>query len=184
MSFVEKFEISTRRQLTDDELAELNSGLAYGDSDGIGARGADGRFSHSAEGAVIPRGLDRTLGMVFTSVGPKRVEGRIVIDDRHLQPWGVTNGGVYCAIGESIASIAGFIAAGGEATVMGVNNNTDFVRPSRPGDVLRAIARPVNLGRTFQVWEVLIANEETEKLVARTNLRTSVIDPSSTSRQG
>lgn len=173
MSFVEKFGISTQRQLTDDELAELNGGAVYGEE-----------TPEAGSTSALPHGLDQTLGMTFTAVGPERVEGRIVIDQRHVQPWGVTNGGVYCAIGESIASIAGYIAAGGQATVMGVNNNTDFFRPSRPGDVLRAIARPVNLGRTFQVWEVLIANEQTEKLVARTNLRTSVIPQSSTSQQG
>ena len=173
MSFVEKFGISTQRQLTDEELAELNGGAVYGEE-----------TPEAGSGSALPHGLDQTLGMTFTAVGPERVEGRIVIDQRHVQPWGVTNGGVYCAIGESIASIAGYIATGGQATVMGVNNNTDFFRPSRPGDILRTIARPVNLGRTFQVWEVLIANERTEKLVARTNLRTSVIPQSSTSQQG
>ena len=132
MSFVEKFGISTQRQLTDEELAELNGGAVYGKE-----------TPETGLSSALPHGLDQTLGMTFTAVGPERVEGRIVIDQRHVQPWGVTNGGVYCAIGESIASIAGYIAAGGQATVMGVNNNTDFFRPSRPGASLREIAPPV-----------------------------------------
>ena len=110
MSFVEKFGISTQRQLTDEELAELNGGAVYGEE-----------TPEAGSGSALPHGLDQTLGMTFTAVGPERVEGRIVIDQRHVQPWGVTNGGVYCAIGESIASIAGFIAAGGQATVMGIS---------------------------------------------------------------
>lgn len=152
MRLIELFGQAVARQLSDDELAELNTAM-----------------THQNNGS-----LDHTLSMVYTAVGPEKVQGTVTIGVEHLQPWGVTNGGVYCAMGESLASIAGFIAARGQANVMGMTNTTDFFRPTRVGDILIGEAIPVNLGRSTQSWEVRMTNQD-GKLVARTNLRTAVV---------
>lgn len=119
-------------------------------------------------------GLDATLGLEFLDLGPDTVRAQLRVDRRHLQPWGVANGGLYCSIGESVASIAGFVATGGTARVMGVNNSTNFFAPTTPGDVLVATAQALQTGRTTQVWEVSIKNKATSVLVAKTTLRTAV----------
>ncbi|MDK8509944.1 PaaI family thioesterase [Corynebacterium bovis] len=120
-------------------------------------------------------GLDATLGTRYVEVGPGRVVVRLAVTDRHLQPWGVTNGGVYCSLGESTASIASFIAAGAEAPVMGIVNETQFLRPSVAGDVIVSTAVPVHLGRTSHLWRVEHVNEATGKMCAVTQLRTTVL---------
>ncbi len=55
------------------------------------------------------------------------------------------HGGVHCAVIESVASIAASLWLGDKGHVVGVNNNTDFLRASREG-TLYAEANPVHRG--------------------------------------
>lgn len=119
------------------------------------------------------QGLDRTLGVRYLSFVPELVVELTVTAD-HVQPWGITNGGIYASLGESAGSFAGFIAAGGKGNVMGVTNSTNFLRPSVPGDVIRSTAHAVHTGRTSQLWRIDHVNAETGKLLATTELRTVV----------
>ena len=146
--------IAAERVLTDEEVEELN---------------AVGR------GDIHAAGLDAHQGMEYVTVGPRLLSMRMPIDERHLQPWGVANGGTYASIGESCGSIAGFIAVGGDRPVVGVNNSTDFYRSARKGDVLVSTASPVHLGRTSQVWEIRHTRESDGQLLSRTNLRLAVL---------
>lgn len=115
-------------------------------------------------------GLDRHLGIRYTQIADGRVRARLEVGDEHRQPVGLVNGGVFCALAESVGSMAGVAAAG--APVVGVNNDTDFIDPVRTG-AIEAKATPVQLGRRTQLWEVLMTNEG--RLVARSTLRTMVI---------
>ena len=142
------------RVLTDDEIAELND--LMGDD-------------------IEAAGLDAHLGTSYVAVGPRLLSMRLEIGPEHLQPWGVANGGVYASIGESCGSIAGFIAAGADRPVVGVNNSTDFYRSAVAGDALISTASPVHLGRTSQVWEIRHTREADGKLLSRTNLRLAVL---------
>jgi uncharacterized protein (TIGR00369 family) len=119
------------------------------------------------------QGLDATLGVRYVAFRPEIVVELTVTRD-HVQPWGITNGGIYATLGESAGSFAGFIAAGGKANVMGVTNSTNFLRPSMPGDVIRSTAHAVHTGRTSQLWRIDHVNAATDKLLATTELRTVV----------
>ena len=88
----------------------------------------------------------------------------------HLQPAGLVNGGVFASIGETVASVAGIVRAGG--AVVGVNNDTNFIRSVRSG-VIEATAEPIQLGRRTQLWRVDMRNED--RLAAQTILRTMVV---------
>jgi 1,4-dihydroxy-2-naphthoyl-CoA hydrolase len=118
-------------------------------------------------------GLDHTLGVRYVAFAPE-VAVELEITAAHVQPWGITNGGIYASLGESAGSFAGYIAAGGEANVMGVTNSTNFLRPSMPGDVVRSTAHAVHTGRTSQLWRIDHVNAATGKLLATTELRTVV----------
>ena len=58
--------------------------------------------------------------------------------------------------------------------VVGVENNTSFIRAVRSGR-LHANARPVTRGRMSQVWEVWIRDEK-EQLVAQGRVRLLCVD--------
>ena len=84
-------------------------------------------------GACLPdfdRGFDSELGLTYHELTPDGARAQLEIHDQLLQPWGIVHGGVYCSIIESLASVAGqvWLAENGGGTVVGVNNNTDFLR--------------------------------------------------------
>jgi 1,4-dihydroxy-2-naphthoyl-CoA hydrolase len=54
--------------------------------------------------------------------------------------------------------------------VVGVNNNTDFLRAARPGDHLTATATPIHQGRLQQLW-LIESRDAEERLVARGHVR-------------
>jgi len=117
-------------------------------------------------------GLDAHLGIVYTQIADGRVRARLEVGDQHRQPVGLVNGGVFCALAESVGSLAGLVSAGGP--VVGVNNDTDFIDSVREG-VIEAKATPIQLGRRTQLWEILMTNGG--RLVARSTLRTMVLRP-------
>ena len=59
-----------------------------------------------------------------------RVTGIVDLGPDQHTPWGVVHGGVYCTVVESAASIGASAAVADRGQfAVGVNNNTDFLRP-------------------------------------------------------
>jgi len=115
-------------------------------------------------------GLSAHLGIRYTELADARARAELPVGGHLLQPVGLVNGGAFCALAESVGSLAGIAAAG--APVVGVNNDTDFISSVREG-VIEATATPIQLGRSTQLWEILMHNNG--RLVARSTLRTMVM---------
>jgi 1,4-dihydroxy-2-naphthoyl-CoA hydrolase len=117
------------------------------------------------------RGFDSELGLTYHEITPDGARAQLEIHDRLLQPWGIVHGGVYCAIVESLSSLAGqmWLAENGGGTVVGVNNNTDFLRAIGSGTVY-GTATPVHRGRRQQLWLVTITDSD-DRVVARGQVR-------------
>jgi 1,4-dihydroxy-2-naphthoyl-CoA hydrolase len=115
--------------------------------------------------------FDKELGLVFTEISPDRTRAQLDVVPKLLQPMGIVHGGVYCSMVESLASVAAYtwIAANGGGSVVGVNNNTDFLRAINSGTVYGA-ATPAHRGRRQQLWIVTIADSD-DRLVARGQVR-------------
>ncbi|MGK8558453.1 PaaI family thioesterase [Nocardia gipuzkoensis] len=109
------------------------------------------------------------IGLRYTELTPDRVRGEWVVKPHLYQPAGIQNGGVYCTVIETLASIAGGIWFGDQGTVVGVNNNTDFLRAVREG-TLTGEATPLHRGRLQQLWQVVITDEQ-GRTVARGQVR-------------
>lgn len=131
------------RQLNDDEIAMLNSAATE---------------------------FDSFIGLTFTEFGPEKMAATIQAAPKHHQPAGMVNGGVFCSIGETMGSFAGFVAAGGP--VVGMNNSTDLLRSVTDG-VIEAETTPVHVGRRTQLWRTEMRSDG--KLVAVCTLRTMVM---------
>jgi 1,4-dihydroxy-2-naphthoyl-CoA hydrolase len=100
-----------------------------------------------------------------------RVTGHVDLGPDQHTPWGVVHGGVYCSVVESAASIGASAAVVDRGQfAVGVNNNTDFVRPMTTG-VLDVVAEPIQQGRTLQLWQVALTRADDGKLVARGQVR-------------
>jgi uncharacterized protein (TIGR00369 family) len=115
----------------------------------------------------------------------ERVVGRLVIGQRHHQPYGIAHGGVYCSIVEDVASRgAGRAVQGrGGRGVVGIANSTDFLRSHGEGE-LRAVATPVHQSRTQEIWQVVISRSTDDKPVARGQVRFQILDRLPTERGG
>jgi uncharacterized protein (TIGR00369 family) len=110
-------------------------------------------------------------GFVVTEVSGSRVAGHVELGPDQHTPWGVVHGGVYCTVIESAASIGASesVRERGQFSV-GVNNQTDFLRPMTEGRV-DVVAEPVQQGRTLQLWLVTLTRADDGKTVARGQVR-------------
>jgi 1,4-dihydroxy-2-naphthoyl-CoA hydrolase len=120
-------------------------------------------------------GFVGAVGLVIDEVGPDRVTASLEIGERHLQPHGIVHGGVYCAIVETLASVAGSVWLGDRGHVVGMSNQTDFLRAVGDGTV-HAIGTPIHRGRSSQLWLVEIIGDD-GRMVARGQVRLANLTP-------
>jgi 1,4-dihydroxy-2-naphthoyl-CoA hydrolase len=116
-----------------------------------------------------PVGLDAHLGLEYSELSADRVVITWRVSPDHHQPYGIVHGGVYCAVVESAASMGAGLWLGERGQVVGVANQTDFLRAVGAGQ-LTAVATPVHRGRSQQLWAVEISDEQL-RLVARGQVR-------------
>jgi 1,4-dihydroxy-2-naphthoyl-CoA hydrolase len=103
-------------------------------------------------------GINDLLDVETLEAGPERVVLRIPVDWRMHQPMGILHGGVSALLAESAASLGGFLAAGSERRVVGIELNASHLRSLRDGH-LTADATPVRVGRTVQVWRIGLSDD-------------------------
>lgn len=114
-------------------------------------------------------GYNGPLGLTATEVSADRLCVEWEITPEQHQPYGITHGGVYCTVIETLTSIAAGFWYGDKGNVVGVNNNTDFLRAAREG-ILRAEVVPLHRGRSQQLWQAVITDEQ-GRMVARGQVR-------------
>ncbi|SCL46417.1 uncharacterized domain 1-containing protein [Micromonospora citrea] len=120
-------------------------------------------------------GFVALLGLTFDEVGGDRVVIRWKVRPELHQPFGIQHGGVYCAVVETAASVGGSLWLGDRGRVVGVSNQTDFLRAVREGE-LTAVGTPVHRGRSQQLWQVEITDAD-GRLVARGQVRLQNLAP-------
>ncbi|NWN88851.1 MAG: PaaI family thioesterase [Micrococcaceae bacterium] len=110
-------------------------------------------------------------GFVIDEISDARLTGHVDLGEDHFTPWGVVHGGLYTTIVESAGSVAASqaVAERGQYAV-GVHNATDFLRPSSGGRA-SVEAEALQQGRTQQLWQVVITDDATSKVLARGQLR-------------
>jgi uncharacterized protein (TIGR00369 family) len=121
--------------------------------------------------------FDTELGLRFTELSPDGARAELEVAPKLLQPMGLVHGGVYCSMIESMASVSAYTwlnARGDGGNVVGVNNNTDFLRSIGSGMVYGA-AEPIHRGRRQQLWLVTITDAQ-ERVVARGQVRLQNLD--------
>ncbi len=115
-------------------------------------------------------GWVHAMGLVITRATADEVTCEWQVAEQHHQGYGIVHGGVHCGVIETLASIGAHLVATarGQRTV-GLENHTSFIRAVRSGR-LRGRATPVTRGRTTQVWEGTIVDDD-DKIVARGTVR-------------
>ena len=111
---------------------------------------------------ILPHGqtLDATLGVEVVEVTDDVIRGRMPVEDRIRQPYGIVHGGAITAIAESLTSLGtarGVLAE--HKIAMGQEINASFMRPIASGHV-NALARVRRRGRTAWNWEVEVTDDD------------------------
>jgi len=120
-------------------------------------------------------GWVKETGIVILTATPDEVTCALEVGEKHHQGYGIVHGGVHAGVIETLASMgAALVAMPRGQRVVGLENNTSFIRAVRSGK-LHANARPVTRGRTSQVWEAWIRDEK-EQLVAQGRVRLLCVD--------
>lgn len=117
----------------------------------------------------VVSGFDSLVGLELQEVDGEHVLARLELSAKHHQPFGIVHGGVYCAAVETTASVGGAAWFGDRGHVVGVSNTTNFLRAAREG-TLTVLARPIKQGRTQQLWNVDLTDEQ-GRLVATGQVR-------------
>lgn len=118
-----------------------------------------------------PAPFDDTIGLTYTELSTDGVAAMLTVGPSLLQPMGIVHGGVWCAMVESMASVSAhlWLAANGGGNIVGVNNNTDFLRAITEGTVYGR-SEPIHRGRLQQLWLVTI-RDGSDRLIARGQVR-------------
>ncbi|MCP5326953.1 MAG: hotdog fold thioesterase [Oceanospirillaceae bacterium] len=115
-----------------------------------------------------------TLGIVITEIGDNWVKGTMPADARTFQPAGLVHGGANVLFAETLGSMAANLCLdNGKEYAVGQEVNANHLRGVRSG-TLTGIATLVHRGRTSQVWEIRIVNDE-DKLSCISRLTMAVI---------
>jgi 1,4-dihydroxy-2-naphthoyl-CoA hydrolase len=104
-------------------------------------------------------GFDALVGTEYVEFSPQRVVARLQVRPELHQPTGIVHGGVYASVIETTASMGANVYLDGAGIAVGVTNTTDFLRSVRTG-VLTFTATALQQGRTLQLWEVDVTDEE------------------------
>ena len=123
-------------------------------------------------------GWDETMGLHFVSATRDEVVAEFDVDRRHHQGYGIVHGGMHCGAIETVCSTGAALDAMPRGlAVVGVENNTSFVRAVRTGRI-RVTARPITRGRRSQLWEA-VARDEQDRIVACGRVRLLCLEPGS-----
>ena len=117
----------------------------------------------------LQRGFLKLVGLRIEQASGDRVVLTCPVTPDLHQPFGLVHGGVYATLAETAASVGGSLWFGDRGKVVGVSNHTDFLRAVRRGE-LRAEATPLARGRTTQLWQVEIVDEQ-GRLIAHAKVR-------------
>ena len=102
------------------------------------------------------------IGIEIMEVGENFVSGRMPVDERTTQPYGLLHGGASVAFAESLGSLAGSLHVDLEkVAVVGIEINANHLKSVRSGWVY-GTATPVKIGKRIQVWNINITNEDKE----------------------
>ena len=114
------------------------------------------------------------LDIQITEIGENFLRGDMPVDDRTKQPAEIMHGGASLVLAETLGSTAANMTVDeSRYQCVGMEINANHIRSVREGRV-SGIAKPHHLGRSTQVWEILIYDRE-ERLVCVSRLSISVL---------
>ena len=111
--------------------------------------------------AMCPGTLMETFGIEYTEAGEKSLSCRMTVGDNMMRPGGIVHGGATMALIETVGSSASLLFMDPEKeVVLGIDVSANHVSTGRKGDVLTATAKAIHIGRSTQLWQVKVVNQD------------------------
>ena len=102
------------------------------------------------------------IGIEITDVGDDFICGKMPIDKRTVQRFGILHGGASVTLAESLGSIIGSMQIDvNKEMVVGVEINANHLKSVSEGWV-KGKATSIKVGKKIQVWEIKITNDKNE----------------------
>ncbi|WP_282050248.1 PaaI family thioesterase [Maribacter aquivivus] len=115
--------------------------------------------------------LMETLDIEYIDVGEDFLLAKMPVTPKVHQPDGVLHGGATAALAESVGSAASYVFLdGNKYIVRGLEISANHVKSVKEGFVF-ARATILHKGRTTQLWEIRVTNED-DQLVSLCKLTT------------
>jgi len=115
------------------------------------------------------------LQIEITEIAEKSITATMPVEDFTRQPMGFLHGGASAVLAETLGSIAAHLAAEEGTISFGVELNANHLRSVKDG-VVTAVAEPLRIGSSLQVWDIKISDERKE-LVCVSRLTVAVKPP-------
>ena len=113
------------------------------------------------------------LGIEFLHIGQNTLTARMPVDQRTCQPMGWLHGGASAAFAETLGGAGAYLSVDEQHYCVGLEINANHLRPAKEGWVI-GVASPIHCGRSTQVWNIDIRNEQTQ-LVCVSRLTVAVL---------
>ena len=102
------------------------------------------------------------LGILFTDIGDNHLTATMPVDERTKQPMGLLHGGANVVLAETLGSVAASLTIDLKKQVcVGLEINANHLKGIKTG-LVTGTTSPVHIGKSTQVWEIKITNEQDE----------------------
>ena len=101
---------------------------------------------------------DTHVGREFIEVGDDYIVGRVPVDARTRQPYGLLHGGISVVLAETLGSCGAAFSCPPDHRAVGLDINANHLKGATSGWVT-GTARPIHRGRTTQVWGIELRDE-------------------------
>jgi 1,4-dihydroxy-2-naphthoyl-CoA hydrolase len=116
------------------------------------------------------------LGIEITEVSFEKIVGKMPVNERTVQPMRILHGGASVALAETLGSLGAQLQVDLERyACVGLDINANHIRSVGEGNYVVGTATPIHVGRTTQIWEIRIADQD-QKLVCISRLTMAVIE--------
>lgn len=105
------------------------------------------------------------LDIKIEDVSKEKVILTMVVDGKHLQPFGLMHGGMNAVLIETATSIGANESIDTTKQVaVGLDIQVNHLKSAVKGDTLTVVAIPDHIGKTTQVWQAEITNQIQQKI--------------------
>lgn len=109
--------------------------------------------------------LPEFFGLDIIELRGDSLTAQLKVDERHLRPGNIMNGGVSLVLIETVASMSSFLFIDPVAqNTFGIQVSANHLAIAHPGDILTATSLLVHAGKTTQVWDVVIKNQNNKTI--------------------